>query len=932
MIFKNLFRPKHQDPKPAVRITAIGSLSAEVPEQKSILHELAFNDEDVNVSLAALAKLNSFVLWYKMAEIAKNDRIAKRAQQVVESTLFSDDESTMARDEKLAFAYECKNNKLLERLLKQSWVQHEPKLVLNILATLNKPQLAMPILLASDDEALQSALLVYADTESSLQKVIKKTRSEQIKAQAQEKLTRIQFSKVQPVEVEKGTRLVLSRLLALKDQRDYAKLVAIRGELSKEYAAFEIQFDCLSSDKREAFNSKYAELDNKLTILDAELAPMYHAQQRKQDVLNNVQHAMADTQAVLVWLSDMVSGDISAVTLAQTEQAQTEIQNRTSRLESLMSDAEKAGMKQAVKQLQDMHHALLTRQHTYNHLPAFQDALKQARALLADFAERTVPNQGTEVENAKSVLQQIKGQWRELRVSYQDSWPKELDSQFASAQGAWQSAIKSLSAGVTQDVNRIRSKTKAIESLIEQGKYKAAMGLFSKVSKWFALLPEQEQARNARIFEQTSLKVEELKSLQAYIALPRKPALIEEAQDLVAANVSVSLRAEQVKELRRRWNSLGVLSTPEDDGLNMQFDVLIEQAFAPCREHFEKQQQQRVDNLVHKQAVLQQIAQLSEQALALDVLAKTVQQIQQKWQAIGDVDFTLKADLNNEYRQALMPLKVQVEAYFSDNALQKQALIKQALALSAAEDISGAIEQAKVLQERWKQVGPAQRKLENPLWNQFREANDSVFAQRKAFNLQQKQADAEQGEIANGLLKQIQQSLKNANTIGELDDAFGVQSELETLLEALPKSLSINFRRRLNALFDERQAKLEVLKRQVKKESFNELFAILKRWESPEIPQNIDVLPAQWQQSFKGQCDVDVPRHNLTLMLELLSDVSSPDSDVALRKEIQLQLMADKLQQGVEYDKYVLLKRWIQHGPVGQQEHALLLRAERCFI
>ena len=109
MIFKNLFRPKHQDPKPAVRITAIGSLSAEVPEQKSILHELAFNDEDVNVSLAALAKLNSFVLWYKMAEIAKNDRIAKRAQQVVESTLFSDDESTMARDEKFAFAYECKN-------------------------------------------------------------------------------------------------------------------------------------------------------------------------------------------------------------------------------------------------------------------------------------------------------------------------------------------------------------------------------------------------------------------------------------------------------------------------------------------------------------------------------------------------------------------------------------------------------------------------------------------------------------------------------------------------------------------------------------------------------------------------------------------------------------------------------------------------------
>ncbi|MEI8650434.1 hypothetical protein P4S73_25235 [Paraglaciecola sp. Hal342] len=44
-----------------------------------------------------------------------------------------------------------------------------------------------------------------------------------------------------------------------------------------------------------------------------------------------------------------------------------------------------------------------------------------------------------------------------------------------------------------------------------------------------------------------------------------------------------------------------------------------------------------------------------------------------------------------------------------------------------------------------------------------------------------------------------------------------------------------------------------------------------------------------------------------------------------------MQLMADKLQQGVEYDKASLLKRWIQHGPVAQQEQVLLTRAQRCF-
>ncbi|MEI8650436.1 DUF349 domain-containing protein [Paraglaciecola sp. Hal342] len=145
--------------------------------------------------------------------------------------------------------------------------------------------------------------------------------------------------------------------------------------------------------------------------------------------------------------------------------------------------------------------------------------------------------------------------------------------------------------------------------------------------------------------------------MQAYIAMPRKPALLEEAEALVKANLSVSLRAEQVKELRRRWNSLGVLNTPEDDALNAQFDTLIEQAFAPCREHFEKQQAQRESNLVQKQALIVEVTDLEEQSLEASELSKVVQQLQQKWQKIGDVDFTVKTELNNAYRQALAPLK-----------------------------------------------------------------------------------------------------------------------------------------------------------------------------------------------------------------------------------------------------------------------------------
>ena len=77
MIFSRIFAPSHQSPKPEKRMQAIESLSPDKAQEKTILHELAFNDEDANVSLAALEKLNSFVLWLKMSQIAKQSRVKK---------------------------------------------------------------------------------------------------------------------------------------------------------------------------------------------------------------------------------------------------------------------------------------------------------------------------------------------------------------------------------------------------------------------------------------------------------------------------------------------------------------------------------------------------------------------------------------------------------------------------------------------------------------------------------------------------------------------------------------------------------------------------------------------------------------------------------------------------------------------------------------
>ena len=103
MIFSRLFAPSHTSQNPEKRREAIKNLSPEKPTDKTLLHELAFNDENADVSLDALNKLGSFVLWQKMSQIAKHERVQRTANKVVLACLMGEGEITISRAEKAAF-------------------------------------------------------------------------------------------------------------------------------------------------------------------------------------------------------------------------------------------------------------------------------------------------------------------------------------------------------------------------------------------------------------------------------------------------------------------------------------------------------------------------------------------------------------------------------------------------------------------------------------------------------------------------------------------------------------------------------------------------------------------------------------------------------------------------------------------------------------
>ena len=933
MIFSNLFRHKHQNPNPQVRIDAIAKLSISTPEHKSLLHELAFNDPDANVSLAALNKLDSFVLWYKMAQTAKNDRVAKKSQQMIEQVLLSEKNDKISQQEKRTFIEECTDNKILEKLVMQPWLQDELDLAVLLLNKLGKPQLSRQVLFSTKNVDLQLKLFESVDDESGLNKVLKKITAVKIKQAAQQKLDDLLVSKQLPLEVDKETRLILARLLALKDSDDLSYIEQQRRNLLERYHHLAAQFHCLPHSSKQNFEDKFADVSRKLDTLAATLKPIWQRQQASVELQKSVQQVSEQAQILLAKISAQLHENITEITPQQhndlEQQLNSNLQQVQTIITELSSDAENPR-----RQLEKLNNQLLSGQNTLHSLPEFQLAIEEANILIGKFDELALPNDISQLDAAEQHLNDMQRQWKRLTSPYTEHWPHTIKQRWLEQQKSWQQANKGLKDKLQSDVNRCRNKMRTVDSMISQGKFKLAMGIYEKVVFWYEALPEKQKEQLERQFSKVKEQIENLKDWQDYIAAPRKPLLLAEAEALVAKPLVIEEQAKKIKELRHQWNSLGKLDSESDQALNKSFEETIELAFAPCRDFYDQQEQQRNANLAAKQKLIESLKVLSVKTLPKANLVKHIRVQQKQWQAIGEVDYKQREEINQQYQTQLAPLKEQINQYYQDNAEQKQQLLNKSQQLLELDDVNEAIEQAKKLQDKWKTIEHAGRKAEADLWPAFRAANDQIFAKLKVQKQEEKQALGSQVEQANSLLIAMQEQISKAQDKASLAASLEAQSEISSLLTALPARARSSLEKILDTNLQAQQKKLAEFEQNRQQQQFHDLFAALKEWkDESSLPALVQSLPGVWQRCFKNVSnEPEMDRHTLTIVMEIVSERESPKADLAKRKEIQLQLMAEKLQQGVNKSLEERLKDWIQVGPLGQKESPLLERLQKLFV
>ncbi|MGE6418350.1 DUF349 domain-containing protein [Alteromonas macleodii] len=967
MIFSRIFAPSHQSPKPEKRMQAIESLSPEKAQEKTILHELAFNDEDANVSLAALEKLNSFVLWLKMSQIAKQSRVKKAAEKKVNAALLGEGDVTLSRQEIFSFLTETANADLVVQLVPQM-LKKEPMLLQDdalanaLIEKVAKPSFTQFVFLEGASPQLQTQLVNAHSDVSDLQKLVKKVSDDALVTQINARIDAIKEAAKRPVELKKQLTLGLSKYQALLDKSDVETIDEKRNELESELTGLFAQIDLLTSEERADYEEKRSRIGEQLERYLSRIRPAWEEKQQASQRANTkalCEQQLTYAKEQVAWLynnrlCEATLADVATVnesvrgveaTLEQlarlgdesaTDKRITQIKRSVDELNEQLdrfSMQQQYGQKLLIKlqSLEDITAKIVSASDSESDKDTRDVSVEEASASTEDLSQ---VNGGDALQSSSVVA--LKAEFDEARQAYKalsreiDAIPKALSKRFNAATSRVNAKERAQKAKENEQVKHIRKHISVIDNLIAQGKFRVAISKFAKLQESYAALPGSAKKYVEKRFEKTAGDVSRLEGWQDYLAAPRKPALLEEAKALASADAeNIKQRSETIKYLRKQWLSLTPSSPTSEESsddalLQQQFDDALEKAFEPCRAHYAKLDTQRAAAREQRMSIIATVK-------AMDInmpeaeLVKVFDRVSKQWHAAGQVEREIYEQLKQEWKAVSSPIQAKVNQWQSDNQAQKRALVTQACQLATEEDVADAADKAQQLQSRWKQVGHAGKREESKLWAEFKAANDTVFERLKA---ERKVQNNTFNALVDSLLKQVEAVDINS------DDARFSQSisDVRAQLTDLPKAQRTKVDKKIDSLESKRAAQAKNAQSQARLARAQALISLLQLsvGEGSGDEQSLaETLGKRWASVLSQSTGNKTTQHDrqwLTVALEVATGMPSPDADASIRSSVQLQMMTSKLEQGEAATAPDILADWLSYDSIREEDNHLLQR------
>ena len=182
-----------------------------------------------------------------------------------------------------------------------------------------------------------------------------------------------------------------------------------------------------------------------------------------------------------------------------------------------------------------------------------------------------------------------------------------------------------------------------------------------------------------------------------------------------------------MKALQQRWKEAGPAPRDQDQKLYKEYRALCDEFFASRRAEFAARDEERVNNLHQKLALIAEVEELGEQAGRLSSGTKIgnkteadfmreVQEMQRRFRDIGHVPRDRMDDIWEKFKSAADAVYAAIEPWLAkqdeertENLTKKQAILAELKELLEEERPEWFGEDVKKLQQDWRAVGPVPR-------------------------------------------------------------------------------------------------------------------------------------------------------------------------------------------------------------------------------
>ena len=286
----------------------------------------------------------------------------------------------------------------------------------------------------------------------------------------------------------------------------------------------------------------------------------------------------------------------------------------------------------------------------------------------------------------------------------------------------------------------------------------------------FAPRDDEHEARLKQLLEVLKEKRAEYNAAQEAIKvenLQKKRDIIQQIEQITSDPDNINRQFPKVQQLQQDFKAVGQVPATAETEVWKAYQLAVEKFYDLLKINKELRDYDFKKNLEIKQQLCAEAEALDDEA---DVVAafKKLQELHNTWRETGPVAKELREDLWARFKNASAVINKKYQAYFEERKSQEKEMADAKTALceeiekidpTQIKSYAGWDDATKViigLQEQWKQLGFASRKVNAQLFARFRKACDEFFALKAEFyrktkeqfaaNLEKKQQLCEQAE------------------------------------------------------------------------------------------------------------------------------------------------------------------------------------------